>query len=78
MEQIIKWICSGERAEHTGLQELHGGRNNAVYLYTGNCGRLCIKRYKNNPCRRAEKEWAVLHYLKATRGQVYPEAYGVL
>ncbi|MGH3848072.1 MAG: phosphotransferase family protein, partial [Pseudonocardiaceae bacterium] len=46
-----------------GLRPLTGGRNNHVYSWTGPDGPLCIKIYKLDERRRAQREWRALTLL---------------
>jgi hypothetical protein len=46
-----------------GLRPLTGGRNNEVYSWAGPQTPICIKLYKLDERRRAQREWAALTLL---------------
>jgi aminoglycoside phosphotransferase (APT) family kinase protein len=46
-----------------GAQPLSGGRNNAAYRWNSSDGPVCVKIYRVDERRRAEREWLSLTFL---------------
>ncbi len=55
-----------------GLQPLGGARNNRVYRWSAPGGAVCVKVYKVDDRRRADREWHALSLLAAHRIEGVP------
>src|SRR5260370_34636771 len=55
-----------------GLQPLDGARNNRVYRWSAPGGAVCVKVYKVDDRRRADREWHALSLLAAHRIEGVP------
>ena len=55
-----------------GAQPLSGGRNNTAYQWESPDGPVCVKIYRVDSRRRAEREWLSLTFLSGHHAQSAP------